>query len=135
MLQKRVLSKYIIEKNNKPDNILIKNTYHQLIYERLIFSPLLIYFLGKYIKCELVVIPNWFTVILHLTVAGIIHETLFYWLHRFLHISYIYKYIHKKHHKYIVSVSIASQYAHPIESIIANILPTIFFFYFLILIL
>jgi sterol desaturase/sphingolipid hydroxylase (fatty acid hydroxylase superfamily) len=48
----------------------------------------------------------------------------FYWLHRFLHLSFIYPFIHKIHHEYNNSISLGSEYAHPIEFIFSNILPT-----------
>jgi sterol desaturase/sphingolipid hydroxylase (fatty acid hydroxylase superfamily) len=40
-----------------------------------------------------------------------LHNPRFYW-------------IHKKHHEYNVTVTIAAQYAHPIEQLIANTIPT-----------
>jgi sterol desaturase/sphingolipid hydroxylase (fatty acid hydroxylase superfamily) len=54
----------------------------------------------------------------------IMEDFLFYWSHRFLHLDFIYPYIHKKHHEFKDTISIASEYAHPIEAIIANIIPT-----------
>ncbi|KAL4801254.1 hypothetical protein BDV18DRAFT_165117 [Aspergillus unguis] len=50
-------------------------------------------------------------------------EVLFYYVHRALHHPAIYVYIHKMHHRYITPVSFAAEYAHPVEHILANILP------------
>lgn len=50
----------------------------------------------------------------------------FYWVHRFLHWDKIYPYVHKIHHEHKVTVSFASEYAHPLEFIIGNIFPVNF---------
>jgi len=48
----------------------------------------------------------------------------FYWMHRLLHHRRLYPYIHKMHHQYTHSVSIAAEYSHPVEFILGNLLPT-----------
>jgi len=48
----------------------------------------------------------------------------FYWGHRIFHWKVIYPYIHKVHHQYKNTISISSEYAHPIEFLFGNILPT-----------
>jgi len=58
-------------------------------------------------------------------VSLLINDTGFYWMHRLLHQPPLYKLIHKKHHEFKVTIGIASEYAHPIEDIFANMLPTI----------
>lgn len=51
-------------------------------------------------------------------------DTLFYWTHRVLHLPMFYTRFHKKHHEYTDNVSIASEYAHPVENIFGNLLPS-----------
>lgn len=53
----------------------------------------------------------------------LMREALFYYAHRFLHLPYFYKLIHKKHHRFTAPIALAAQYAHPIEQIFANALP------------
>jgi len=48
----------------------------------------------------------------------------FYFSHRLLHWRVIYPYIHKIHHQHIITIGIAAEYAHPIEFIFGNLIPT-----------
>ena len=54
--------------------------------------------------------------------ALFVHETYYYWLHRWLHHPRVYKYIHKIHHDSI-STSVWTSFSfHPIESILQAII-------------
>lgn len=50
-------------------------------------------------------------------------DTLFYWLHRWLHHPAIYKHIHRKHHLFKVNFPLCAEYAHPVEFVLANVVP------------
>ena len=58
--------------------------------------------------------------------AMFIHETYYYWLHRWLHLPKIYRYVHKVHHNSI-STSVWTSFSfHPLESLLqAIIIPLI----------
>jgi sterol desaturase/sphingolipid hydroxylase (fatty acid hydroxylase superfamily) len=48
----------------------------------------------------------------------------FHIMHKILHWKKIYTYIHKIHHTHIITIGIAAEYAHPIEFIFGNAIPT-----------
>eukprot|EP01138_Halocafeteria_seosinensis_P006839 gb/GECG01006993.1/.p1 GENE.gb/GECG01006993.1/~~gb/GECG01006993.1/.p1 ORF type:complete len:371 (+),score=11.57 gb/GECG01006993.1/:1-1113(+) len=54
----------------------------------------------------------------------LIEDTGFYWVHRALHHKALYPSIHKIHHQYQdATIGIASEYAHPIEFLLSNLVP------------
>ncbi len=64
-----------------------------------------------------------------LIAAMLIHETYYYWLHRWMHKPKIYRLIHKVHHDSIKTSSWTSFSFHPVESILqALIIPLIIIF-------
>ncbi|KAK2765579.1 hypothetical protein FQN54_008433 [Arachnomyces sp. PD_36] len=54
-----------------------------------------------------------------------LREILFYTFHRALHHPKIYGRIHKQHHKFTAPMAFSAQYAHPVEQILANIMPIV----------
>jgi sterol desaturase/sphingolipid hydroxylase (fatty acid hydroxylase superfamily) len=107
-------------------NKLILETITLLFVNQVIILPLLL--IPHYItnqspyRCDLDSLPSVFEVIWQTVFFMLVDDFSFYWSHRFLHWDKIYPYIHKIHHKHINSVSVASEYAHPIEFIFGNLL-------------
>merc|ERR1719362_280183 len=107
-------------------------TFVQLFVNQCIIIPGLLYlrhfYFGK--KCEFrsdwESAPTPFEIIWQLAIFLIGEDFWFYWIHRFLHWDKIYNYIHKVHHEHKVTVSYASEYAHPIEVIFGNLFPVNF---------
>jgi len=48
----------------------------------------------------------------------------FYWMHRMFHHPKLYPHVHKMHHSFNTTVGIAAEYAHPLEFVLCNMLPT-----------
>ena len=59
-----------------------------------------------------------------ITFCMLCEDFTFYWSHRLLHHPRLYPHIHKLHHSYTQTVSIAAEYCHPVEFILGNLLPT-----------
>ncbi|TFB07375.1 Fatty acid hydroxylase domain-containing protein 2 [Trichoderma ghanense] len=59
----------------------------------------------------------------HILASILLREILFYASHRALHWGPLYRRFHKTHHRFTAPVAFASQYAHPVEHIVANVLP------------
>lgn len=63
---------------------------------------------------------------LSLLIALFIHETYYYWLHRWMHRPRVYRKVHKWHHDSIHTSSLTSFSFHPLESILqAVVVPVI----------
>ncbi|KAJ5493354.1 hypothetical protein N7539_002100 [Penicillium diatomitis] len=58
-----------------------------------------------------------------IAISLVLREALFYYSHRLLHVPFLYRRIHKKHHKFTAPIALAAQFAHPVEQIFANALP------------
>ena len=69
-------------------------------------------------------LPDPLTLAASITFFMFCEDFVFYWSHRFLHLKFIYPYIHKMHHTHNTTVGIAAEYAHPIEFVLGNMLPT-----------
>lgn len=66
-------------------------------------------------------IPSWSVVAIQITFFFLVEDYLNYWLHRLLHLPWLYNNIHAVHHKYNAPFSIMAAYAHPLEVIILAI--------------
>ena len=69
-------------------------------------------------------LPSPVTLALSVFFCMLCEDATFYWSHRFLHLPFIYPYIHKMHHTFNQTVSIAAEYTHPIEFALGNMIPT-----------
>lgn len=58
-------------------------------------------------------------------VCRLFNDVGFYWSHRIAHAKALYRFVHKKHHTFVGTVGFAAEFAHPIEQVFSNYLPTI----------
>lgn len=68
-------------------------------------------------------LPSPMTLAMSVFFCMLCEDATFYWSHRFLHLPFIYPYIHKMHHTFNQTVSIAAEYTHPIEFALGNLIP------------
>lgn len=68
--------------------------------------------------------PSHFQIIWQILFMMLTEDTCFYWCHRTLHHPKLYPLIHKIHHEYNTPISLCSIYAHPLEYLVGNLLPT-----------
>jgi methylsterol monooxygenase len=67
---------------------------------------------------------NIYTIIPFILVSIIITEFVAYVSHRLLHIQFLFDNVHKYHHEFISPIVLADLYAHPIEIVFWDVLPT-----------
>lgn len=130
MYTQEMFPKYRINGGKLPSKDLIWDCLLHNAKNNFLVQPLAVYFLaypvfvkfGMQVKAPL---PSLVTALKHWAIALAFNDTMFYWAHRALHHPSIYKHIHKKHHLFNYSIGIAATYAHPVEDILANLIPTL----------
>ena len=120
--------KYRIQGKQLPEWDLIKECLRNELINHVFIQPIVLWYLyprfAKYMDVNAAA-PSAFEILRDFIVFIAINDTLFYWAHRMLHHKYIYKYIHKHHHRFKVNIGIAAEFAHPVEDVLANLLPTL----------
>jgi len=109
--------------------LVLKKTSKTLFINHVIIIPLLSLneiWQGVKLRFDLESYPGYQEMIFQTVFFMICEDFTFYWCHRLLHHPKLYPYIHKKHHEYGITISIAAEYAHPIEFIFGNIVRIIF---------
>lgn len=70
-------------------------------------------------------LPSVWRILSEILVFAIIEEIGFYYAHRLFHQPALYKRYHKKHHEWTAPVCVVAIYAHPLEHVLANLLPAV----------
>jgi sterol desaturase/sphingolipid hydroxylase (fatty acid hydroxylase superfamily) len=60
-------------------------------------------------------LPPFYWMFIQFWGMNVLHTTMFYWIHRTLHIPFLYRTIHKQHHEFKETAVPVSEYFHPIE--------------------
>jgi len=99
-----------------------------------VFSGVLLYLLTPILFAHNVFetapsrMPSSYTRVFLLTILNQIWlETSFFYVHKALHSKLLYAQIHKKHHRFYATVGYAAEYAHWIEQVVSNLVPTFAF--------
>lgn len=112
---------------NPPDEL--KNSCLQKLILEHLTQPFLLYLAYPYFVGNGLIVygplPSWQIILRDLIISGLCNDILFYFGHRLLHYGAFYKHIHKKHHEFKATIGIASEYAHPVEEVFANLIPTL----------
>jgi len=113
-----------------PDRSLVVRCLVGCIIKNTVINPLAFYF----VICPLFIlsgsetfspVPPLFTFVWQIAVCFILTDFLFYWTHRLLHYPFFYKLVHKKHHRFTLTIGIASEFADPVDDLISSTIPTI----------
>jgi len=80
---------------------------------------------GGYGDVSLATFPSVATMAWQLVACVVVEDTLFYWSHRLLHTPWLYRHVHKTHHAWWHTISLAAEHAHPVEWALGNALPFI----------
>lgn len=67
--------------------------------------------------------PTWYQLAIQIAYFFLVEDYFNYWIHRWLHLPWLYRHIHSVHHYYDAPFSIVAAYAHPVE-VIAQAIPT-----------
>ena len=86
----------------------------------------LVYPVYQWRGCFSAATPAPTVVVAQLMFCILVDDGLFYWSHRLLHENrWLYHTIHKQHHQFRYSVGLAVEYAHPVEDLLSNTIPTV----------
>lgn len=104
--------------------IVLKKTIKNNLFSHFVIIPTILVLdtlVGVKIRFDMESFPEYKEILAQLIFFMICEDFLFYWSHRALHHPKIYPIIHKQHHEYNITVSIAAEYSHPLEFVIANV--------------
>jgi len=98
----------------------IKWTDYFQILPIIIFNLIISWFIGTLCCHYALSTTNHLHPILQIFITIICEEVWFYYTHRLMHYSFMYKSFHIYHHKYDKPIALAALYCHPVEMMIVN---------------
>ena len=118
----------------QPSRALLQRTVLPQVLVQLVVLPAVSYYAlyPLYASCgapsAISPLPSTTTVFLSFLGCLLFNTWGFYIAHRTLHeFPVLYRTIHKQHHEYSGSIGFAAEYAHPVEALLANTIPSIGF--------
>lgn len=89
----------------------------------LLMGPLFSWRLALGPEQDIRLLPTLSRLLAELLACVLVEEVGFYYSHRALHTSALYKHVHKTHHEWTAPVGLAALYSHPLEHAVSNLLP------------
>lgn len=80
---------------------------------------------GLWVEAGDLGLPTNREICLHILGFAVVDEVLFYSSHRLAHHRSLYRHVHKVHHEWTAPLALASDYCHPLEHLLVNVLPNI----------
>ena len=80
---------------------------------------------GLWVEASDLALPTNRDICLHILGFAVVDEVLFYSSHRLAHHRALYRHVHKVHHEWTAPLALASDYCHPLEHLLVNVLPNI----------
>lgn len=122
----KLLHKYKVQTDKYPTNLDYWKCLMNLVQNYVLIIFPLIFFIYPFFAIiggfEMVLpLPGFFTWCWQMFFCIIMEDIGQYWIHKWLHTPFLYKYIHKQHHKYAAPFGLSASYAHPLEVLILAI--------------
>lgn len=113
----------------QPSRELVRWALQEAVLSHFVTLPLMVFLFFdcfKYFGMPAVAseVPPWPQLAAQLAIAHVFNDWFFYWTHRTVHHPKLYARIHKQHHTFQGTIGIAAEFASPLETFFANILPT-----------
>lgn len=127
VLQPSFMQRYKIQPSKYPSpRLLLSSSYDVLVSFCTVVLPLVMS--GGLAFSRLGIsrdgpIPQWHVILIHVAYFFVVEDFLNYWIHRALHLPWLYRHVHSVHHIYDAPFSIPAAFAHPVE-IVALGIPT-----------
>lgn len=127
-----LLARWKIQKNKFPDDSLVRDAFKQMATDAVV-SPITLYFSYVFyaegrVRFGGEEMDTWDVFLVKLVLGMLFLDFCFYWEHRLFHTPWLYKNVHKVHHKFKQSVGVAFQFAHIVEGVFVNALPMVLLF-------
>ena len=117
------------EDNYEEWMVLLKKSIKQVAINSLMIQPVAIFLslIPRGFQVEFSFdekdLPDTKTLALSITFFMLVEDFCFHHLHKLLHTKKLYRMVHKVHHTHKVTISIAAEYAHPLEFVLSNMIP------------
>ena len=131
MAQWHPIYQYKIQKNKHLDWSRLPSLFSGLVkVQLLVFFPVCLIFAWVSVNTSYGLtitpdLPSPKALVLHQVGYALVDEVLFYAIHRLAHHRSLYKHVHKIHHEWTAPIALASDYCHPLEHLLVNVLPNI----------